>query len=135
MSRRNVYLSINDVAEREFEEYTGIQIELRDASNCGTVASTGQQMVQQKLKVFVSTVRAINRTAVQCAALRKDQADVDMYSIFGVILVNGTYACNDRVQTHYIFFAAKKFMWQNCDKNNRGTFQPMVIVDLDLHHI
>ena len=96
VSRRNVYLSINDVAEREFEEYTGIQIELQDATNCRTASpsspSSGQQMVQQRLRVFVSTAQAINRTAVQCAALRKDPADADLYSLFGVILVNGTYS-------------------------------------------
>ena len=89
ISRRNVYLSINNVAEREFEEYTGIQIELQDTSNCRT-ATSGQEMAQQQLRVFVSTARAVNRTAVQCAALRKDDADVDMYSFYGVILVNGT---------------------------------------------
>ena len=93
VTRRNVYLSINDVAEREFEEYTGIQIELQDASNCGSVTSPGQRMVEQRLRVFVSTAQMINRTAVQCAALRKDEADVDMYSIFGVILVNGMCGC------------------------------------------
>ena len=99
VSRRNVYLSINGIPEREFEEYTGIQIELQDASNCGTVMSSGQQMVQQRLRVFVSTARAINRTAVQCAALRKDPAYADMYSIFGVILVNGMY----NVDTGYMY--------------------------------
>lgn len=87
--RRNVYLSINDVAEREFEEYTGIQIALQDTSNCGSATSSGQRMAQQRLTIFTSAARMINRTAVQCAALRKDPADVDMYSIFGVIVVNG----------------------------------------------
>ena len=100
VSRRNVYLSINNVSEREFEEYTGIQIELRDASNCGTVMSSGQQMVKQQLRVFVSTAQAINRTAVQCAALRKDPANADMYSIFGVILVNGMYY----ISSEYYYF-------------------------------
>lgn len=100
VSRRNVYLSINDVSEREFEDYTGIQIELQDASNCESVTSSELQMVKQRLRVFVSTAQAINRTAVQCAALRKDPADADMYSIFGVILVNGMYMCVACKQEH-----------------------------------
>lgn len=90
VSRRNVYLDISGGSEREFEEHTGIQIELQDMSSCGTMIS-GQQVEQQQLRVFVSETmaRRINRTAVQCAALRKNIADVDMYSIYSVIRLNG----------------------------------------------
>ena len=88
---RNVYLTISRQIEREFEEATGIQIELQDTSNCDS--SSGEGLSRQRLKVFVSnsTAHLVNRTAVQCAALRKDPSDADFYSLFRVIEVNGEY--------------------------------------------
>ena len=88
---RNVYLTISGEIEREFEEATGIQIELQDTSNCDS--SSGEGSSRQRLKVFVSnsTAHLVNRTAVQCAALRKDPSDTDLYSPFRVIEVNGKY--------------------------------------------
>ena len=90
ISRRNVYLSQTGQVEREFEEFTGIEIELQDTSTCGTSTSAGG-VARQQLRMFVSSSMAqrINRTAVQCAALRKDLSYTDLYSFYSVILVNG----------------------------------------------
>ena len=90
--RRNVYLTRTGFIEREFEQYTGIEIELTDTSDCNT-APSGEGVSRQQLRILVSetTLQRVNKTAVQCAALRKDDRDVDLYSLFSVMLVNGTY--------------------------------------------
>ena len=85
ISARNVYHSINGRAEENFRQNTGIQIELQDNSNCGETSG----MVQQRLRVLATSIQRINRTAVQCAALRKDPSHADLYSYYGLILVNG----------------------------------------------
>ena len=70
-------------------------IEITDTTNCGTTSSSSEESSGQRLRVFASnsTAMRVNRTAVQCAALRKDPSYADLYSFFGVILVNGTYVC------------------------------------------
>lgn len=90
ISRRNVYLSQSGQVEREFEQFTRIEIELRDTSSCGPSTSS-EGVARQQLRVLVSSsmVQRINRTAVQCAAMRKDPSFADLYSYYGVILVSG----------------------------------------------
>ena len=90
--RRNVYLTRTGFIEREFEQYTGIEIELTDTSDCNT-APSGEGVSRQQLRILVSetTLQRVNKTAVQCAALRKDDRDVDLYSLFSMMLVDGTY--------------------------------------------
>lgn len=88
--RRIVYLTQNGQAEEEFEESTGMEIELQDTSTCGT-STSDEEVARQQLRVFVNStmVQRINRTAVQCAALRKNPSSTDLYSYYGVIMVNG----------------------------------------------
>lgn len=75
--------------ERQFTQLTGIEIDLQDMSDCDS--SSGE--ARQRLRVYASnsTAHLVNRTAVQCAALRKDNSATDLYSLFKVIEVNGKY--------------------------------------------
>ena len=75
------------LVDEDFEQRTGIQVQLRDIITCG--ATPDQRMAQHQLSVNVTSVEKLNRTAVQCAALRKSQTQSDLYSHYGVILVNG----------------------------------------------
>lgn len=90
ISTRNVYLSQTGDSEREFEQFTNITIELQDTSTCDPLTSS-EGVARQQLRVYVSSsmVQRLNRTAVQCAALRKDESFTDLYSYYGVIMVNG----------------------------------------------
>lgn len=68
-----------------FEKRTGIHVFIEELANCATV---GQKTASQMLSVNVSSVDRLNRTAVQCSALRKSPLHSDIYSHYGVILVN-----------------------------------------------
>lgn len=73
--------------ESDFEERTGIKVEYQTTRSC-----TGQSgYAYHQLRVFASSVERVNRTAVQCAALRKGPAFTDYYSYFAVILVKGMH--------------------------------------------
>ena len=76
------------LVDPKFEQRTGIQVIIQRISNCAT---TGQIMARQLLSVNITSVARLNRTAIQCAALKKGPSDLltDMYSHYGVILVNG----------------------------------------------
>lgn len=69
-----------------FENRTGIHVFIEELTNCATA---GQKMASQMLSVNVTSVDRLNRTAVQCSALRKSPLHSDIYSHYGVILVNG----------------------------------------------
>jgi hypothetical protein len=80
------------VVDKNFHKITGIQVELRDIVACDE-SGTGDQAVeaqQQQLRVNVTSVERMNRTAIQCAALRKGpNHSADVHSHYGVILING----------------------------------------------
>ena len=81
------------LVDTNFHDRTGIQVELRYILNCSE-SETGDQVVtaeQQQLSVNITSVEKLNRTAIQCAALRKGPKDSDLYSHYGVILVNGMH--------------------------------------------
>ena len=83
------------LVDPNFHKRTGIQVKLRDLVAC-EAASTVEEAKQQ-LSVNVTSVERLNRTAVQCAALRKGPNHSDLYSHYGVLLVNGihnTYMLN-----------------------------------------
>ena len=77
-----------------FEQRTGIKVEMETVRKC--IGRSGEAWHQ--VRVFASSAERLNRTAVQCAALRKNRAFTDYYSYFAVILVEGkntnTHACN-----------------------------------------
>ena len=75
------------LVDEDFEQRTGIQVQLLDIITCGAISD--QRMAQQHLSVNVTSVERLNRTAVQCAALRKGPNQSDLYSHYGVILING----------------------------------------------
>ena len=71
--------------ESDFEERTGIKVETET-----TIPCTGRSgEARHQLRVFASSAERVNRTAVQCAALRKYRDLTDYYSYFAVILVKG----------------------------------------------
>ena len=76
------------LVDPEFEKRTGIYVLIEELANC---ASVGQKSASQMLSVNVSSVDRLNRTAVQCSALRKSPLHSDIYSHYGVILVNGRF--------------------------------------------
>ena len=75
------------IVESDFEERTGIKVESETTSGC-----TGQSgYAYHQLRVFASSAERVNRTAVQCAALRRSAASTDYYSYFAMILVKGIH--------------------------------------------
>ena len=78
-----------------FEQRTGIKVEMETVKECKD--RTGEAW--HRVRVFASSAERINRTPVQCAALRKSQAFIsDYYSYFAVILVEGK---NSNAQCNY----------------------------------
>ena len=71
--------------ESDFEERTGIKVETETTRPC--TGRSGE--ARHQLRVFASSAEIVNRTAVQCAALRKGRDFTDYYSYFAVILVKG----------------------------------------------
>jgi hypothetical protein len=71
--------------EHDFEQKTGIKVETETVREC--TGRSGE--AHHQLRVFASSAERLNRTAVQCAALRKGRAFIDYYSYFAVILVKG----------------------------------------------
>lgn len=79
------------LVDANFHERTGIQVELRDIVACESGTADRVVAAQQQLSVNITSVERLNRTAVQCAALRKGPNQSDLYSHYGVILVNGMH--------------------------------------------
>jgi hypothetical protein len=102
------------VVDKNFHKITGIQVELRDIVACDE-SGTGDQAVeaqQQQLRVNVTSVERMNRTAIQCAALRKGSNHSDIYSHYGVILVNGMPLDHLHHSCNFSFlFASYQSMW------------------------
>lgn len=74
-------------SESDFEQRTGIKVQTVMKKTC-----TGHSgYAQHQLRVYASSAERLNRTAVQCAALRKGRAFVDYYSYFALIVVKGVY--------------------------------------------
>ena len=73
----------------DFYQRTGIQVELKELTRCES--NPTQEMAHHQLFINVTSelVELLNKTAVQCAALRKASTFSDLYSHYGVILVNG----------------------------------------------
>ena len=74
----------------DFEQRTGIQVVVERTTTC-TSASEG--MALQRLGINVTSAEMLNKTAVQCAALRKRPSIPDYYSNYAVLIVNGESAC------------------------------------------
>jgi hypothetical protein len=70
-----------------FYRQTGIQVELEKPTSCRASAESGMAVYQ--LRVNATSVELLNKTSVQCAALRKAQIYSDIYSHYGVISING----------------------------------------------
>ena len=72
-----------------FYRQTGIQVELEKPVSCEASPELGVAVYQ--LRVNASSVELLNKTSVQCAALRKAEKFSDLYSHYGVISVNGMH--------------------------------------------
>ena len=81
-------------SQADFEKRTGIKVEPLPPPPSSCTAGPSK-FAYHKLKVFASSAERINRTAVQCAALRKGPAFTDYYSYFAVILVKGMHNINN----------------------------------------
>ena len=81
------------LVDANFHDRSGIEVELRDIVDCGE-SETGDQVVaarQQQLSVNIISVEKLNRAVIQCAVLRKGPNESDLYSHYGVMLVNGMH--------------------------------------------
>ena len=74
-----------------FKLRTGIDTEITDVSVCGATVTTVKQDMEQELRIKVSSAQTMNKTAVQCAALRKGPSYQDLYSHYSMIIVNGMF--------------------------------------------
>lgn len=72
-----------------FKQRTGIETEITDISVCGAI--TVEQVMEQQLRIKILSAQKMNKTAVQCAALRKGPSYQDLYSHYSMIIVNGRY--------------------------------------------
>ena len=72
--------------DQNFQYRTGIMIKEIDISDC-----RGSEMERRELYIFASSVEKMNSTAVQCGATRKHPNIPDLYSHYGIIIVEGTY--------------------------------------------
>lgn len=75
------------LVDSDFEHRTGIHVEIQDVSVCASVSD--HEIMNQQLHVNISSPEELNRTAVQCSALRKSPMHTDFYSHFSIIIVNG----------------------------------------------
>ena len=83
--------------ESDFEQRTGIKVETNTTKQC--TKHSGE--AHHQLRVFASSAERVNRTAVQCAALRKGRDFTDYYSYFAVILVKGIMLINTQSCSYY----------------------------------
>lgn len=77
------------LVDSDFEHKTGIHVEVQEVSICESPSD--HEMMNQQLHVNISSLEELNRTAVQCSALRKSPLHTDFYSHFSVIIVNGMF--------------------------------------------
>jgi hypothetical protein len=81
-----------------FNQRTGIETEITDRSVCGAAVTTVEQDMVQQLRIKVLSAQTMNKTAVQCVALRKIRSYQDLYSRYSMIIVNGMFITE---QLHY----------------------------------
>ena len=87
---RRVLLSPRSIFENRFYQQTGIRVTIEEEITCGSGQSDGF-MKKQTLSFKASSVAAMNRTAVQCVAIRKlPNLPRDFFSYYSVLLVKGT---------------------------------------------
>ena len=72
-----------------FYERTGIQVELEKLISCRASSKSGVAVYQLRVNATSESVELLNKTSVQCAALRKSDIYLDVYSHYGVISING----------------------------------------------
>lgn len=85
----------------EFYKRTGIQVELNELTSCGlNYRQKETALYQLRINVPYESVELLNKTAVQCAALRKGPTLSDLYSHYGVILVNGKLVTSTHTVPH-----------------------------------
>ena len=86
----------------DFYQRTGIQVELKELTRCES--NPNQEMAHHQLLINVTSesVELLNKTAVQCAALRKASTFSDLYSHYGVIVVNGKLSAHIQSPTYNI---------------------------------
>ena len=89
-----------------FKQRTGIETEISDMSVCREMTS-GQEMEQQ-LRVKILSAQTMNKTAVQCAALRKGPSYQDLYSHYSMIVVNGM--CMVKHLSPLMWYASYRFL-------------------------
>ena len=78
-----------DQSTANFFRRTGIQVEVRKPSGCDGSPEPGMALYQLRVNVTSESMGFLNKTSVQCAALRKAPNFSDLYSHYGVISVNG----------------------------------------------
>ena len=79
--------------DSNFEQRTGIKVWKQDVSVCGI--SNTVKMQEIELSILAESIEKMNKTAVQCGALRKQPSIPDLFSHYGVMVVygEGTYIC------------------------------------------
>lgn len=78
--------SLQRQVDAGFFDRTGIKAEHTVLSSC-----PDDEILVNQLKIYASSADLVNRTPVQCAALRKSPFFTDHFSYYGVITVHGTY--------------------------------------------
>ena len=74
------------LVDPSFKQRTGIETEINDTSVCGGSTEVHRK---QQLRVKILSAQKMNKTAVQCAALRRGPTHQNLYSHYSVIIVNG----------------------------------------------
>lgn len=97
------------LVDSDFEKRTGIHVFIEELANCAMV---GQESASQMLSVNVSSVDRLNRTAIQCSALRKSPLHSDIYSHYGVILVNGRFDIRKHKLITSIHHCNNNYCWK-----------------------
>ena len=85
---RRVLLSYRSIYENRFYRQTGIKVTIEEETTCGS----GQlhESMKQTLSFTALSVEAMNKSAVQCVAIRKDPSlQRDFLSYYSVLLVKG----------------------------------------------
>ena len=70
---------------RTFSSQSDLQVQVSDLSTC---TSAGEGRGVQQLQIQVTSATLHNRTAVQCHAARKHTDYSDLYSMYGLVLVD-----------------------------------------------
>ena len=84
---RRVLLSYRSIFENLFYRRTGIRVTIAEDTSCGS--GQPDELVKQTLSFKASSVEAMNRTTVQCVAIRKDPSLMDFLSYYGILHVKG----------------------------------------------